>query len=109
MICVSFLILNISSFLKPKGNVKNPPSSEEWSLPETSTLLFYMHHMCMPRNSFLASLEQSAPDDIFEELRYRRHLIGVNITDSTREAFQREKLIPFLKNVTHSSSMFQPL
>jgi flagellar biosynthesis regulator FlbT len=32
------------------------------------------------------------------------YIIGVNITDSAREAFQREKLIPFLKNVTHSIS-----
>jgi hypothetical protein len=83
-------------------NVRNTPSSDDWSLAETSTLLFYMDHMCMPRNSFLASLEQSAPDNIFEELKYEQHLFGVNITDSAHEPFQREKLIPFLKNVTHS-------
>jgi hypothetical protein len=84
---------------------KTSSSSEEWSLTETSTLLFYMDHMCMPRSSFLASLEQSVPD-LFEELKYARHLLGVNITDSAHDPFQREKLIPFLKNVTHSISSF---
>jgi hypothetical protein len=65
--------------------------------------------MCMPKNSFLSSLEQSLPDNIFERLRYDRHLLGVKLTDSAHEPFQREKLIPFLKNVTHSISKFQPL
>jgi hypothetical protein len=83
-------------------NVRNTPSLGDWSLAETSTLLFYMDHMCRPRNSFLAFLEQSAPDNIFEELKYEKHLFDVNITDSAHDPFQREKLIPFLKNITHS-------
>jgi hypothetical protein len=92
---------NQAEFIRSK-NIAATSSSDNWSLKESSTLLYYLDHMCRPRNSFVAQLEDSAHENLHEMFTYRRHLLGVNITDSANEPFQREKLIPFLKNVTHS-------